>query len=66
MDKENKLKAYKKYIIFLVIVMVMYLFFAIGDVVIKGYSDLPAYGFTIPAVAIGVLIGLYLKERKSK
>lgn len=66
MENQNKLKAYRNAIIFLVVAMFMYFFFAIGDLVIKGYSNLPSYPMIIGIVAIGYLIGLYLKERKNK
>jgi len=66
MEKQDKLKGYKRAIILLVVVMSVYLFFTIGDIILAGYSNKPAYPFIIVVVAIGWLLGLYLKERKNK
>lgn len=64
MNKVEELSYIKKVLVFLGIFNIGYVLVAIGDVVFKGYSDLPSYPMIIGAVMWGALFGTYLKKRK--
>lgn len=62
--KENNLKSFKIIMIAVPIMMVMYFLFAIGDMAIKGSTDLTSTPIILGAIVLGGVIGLYIKEKK--
>jgi hypothetical protein len=47
----------------LIVMMVVYFLFAVGDLAVKGYSDLTATPILLGAIVLGVTIAAYIKEK---
>ncbi|MBI2611323.1 hypothetical protein HYW54_01080 [Candidatus Gottesmanbacteria bacterium] len=61
--KQNK-KIYRGAAIAIAVMMFIYILVAIGDLIIKGYSDLPSFPFILGAILCGAMIGLYIQESR--